>query len=137
MKLFKRTECDGTENVSLQAALRFSTVMLAALLLGMNYGQSLTPEIAGLCHTFGWCGLAFYFSLELVADQRARRQATVLQRSVERKLSWRLRADAVMASYVEEEKSHGQSSGGIESAMDSCAGLDVYLGPIGQPVLSA
>lgn len=143
MKLLTQTESDGTENASMQAALRFSTVVLAAILLGMNYGRSLPPEIASLCHTFGWCGMAFYFSLEFVADQRARKHTTVLQQSAEQRLSWRLRADAVMASHVEEERAHGansggrgESSGGIENAMDSTVGLDLYLGPTSQPVLS-
>lgn len=145
MRFLKHNDCE--ENITYQAALRFSTVILAAVLLGMNYGQNLTPDIAGLCNLFGLTGLAFYFSLELVANQRAQRQATLLQRSAERKLSRRVWADAKTALCHEEAKvtlRHSEKENNaqprpteIETAMDSSADLDAYLGPTSQPVLSA
>lgn len=145
MKLLQH---ESGENVTWQAAFRFSIVIMAAALLGMSYGRSLTPDIASLCYVFGLNGLAFYFSLELVADQRAHRQATLLQRSAERKLSRRVWGDAKTALCHEEmkkqedvkkkgEKKTEQKPLEIESAMDSTAGLEVYLGPTSQPVLSA
>lgn len=59
---------NDTENMTWQAAMRFSMMVMSSLLFGMHYGQSLPPEIGALCGSFALSGLAFYFSLELVAD---------------------------------------------------------------------
>lgn len=132
---FKNRNNDS-ENVTWQATMRFSMVVLSALLYGMHYGQSLPPEIGELCRSFALSGLAFYFSLELVADQRAQKRTRKSQHTIERKLSHRLVREDKMVAFHEAEKSGEEASERVESAMDSCADLFVYLGPTAQPVLS-
>lgn len=51
-------------------AFRFLIIVLACVLLGLGWGNSLDPSMAGICKMFGLCGLAFYFCLVLVAYQR-------------------------------------------------------------------
>lgn len=126
-----------TETMTWQAAMRFSTVVLSTLLFGMHYGQSLPPEFGELCRSLALSGLAFYFSLELVADQRTHRRTVVWQRSAERNLSRRLYREDRMAAFHEADKPSNQPSGSINSAMDSCADLAAYQGLTTQPVLSA
>lgn len=58
----------------LQFLLRFITCLLACFLLALQLRLSLPQEVANLCQFAGLNGLAFYFALELVADQRARQQ---------------------------------------------------------------
>lgn len=128
---------NDTENMTWQAAMRFSTVVLSTLLFGMHYGQSLPPEFGELCRSLALSGLAFYFSLELVADQRAHRKTLLWQRTAERTLSRRLYREDKMAEFNATDKSHEQPSGSVESAMDSCADLTAYQGPTAQPALSA
>ncbi len=65
---------------------RFNTMILATVLVVMSYSSSLPPNIARLCHLFGFCGWAFYFCLELVADQRAQRRAVASRKNAERRL---------------------------------------------------
>lgn len=128
---------NDTENMTWQAVMRFSMVVLSALLFGMYYGQSLPSEFSELCRSLALSGLAFYFSLELVADQRAHRRTLVWQCKAERALSSRLYREGRMAEFNQADKSVEQRSGSVESAMDSCADLAVFLGPTTQPVLSA
>lgn len=135
MKLSNRL--NGTENITWQAAMRFSMVVLSALLFGMHFGQSLPPEFGELCRTWALCGLVFYFSLELVADQRAQRRTLVWQRTAERTLASRLYREDRMAEFNEGDKPREQPSGNVESAMDSCADFAAFLGPTNQAVLSA
>ena len=135
VKLFNWT--DDTEHMTWQAAVRFSMVVMSSLLFGMHYGQSLPAEFGELCRLFALSGLAFYFSLELVADQRAQKHTNLSQRVAEWKLSRRLRREDKMAALFEADKSREQPLGSVESAMDSHADLAMYLGPTAQPVLSA
>lgn len=134
----KLTKCnDSTENLPWQAAMRFSMVVMSSLLFGMHYGQSLPPEIGEVCRAFAISGLAFYFSLELVANQRIHQWARVSQQVAEQKLSRRVYSEDKAISYHKSAEPDEQHSGNVESAMDSCADLAVYLGPTAQPVLSA
>jgi hypothetical protein len=135
MKL--RKWINDTGDMTWQAAMRFSMVVMSALLFGMHYGQSLPPEIGELCRLFALSGLAFYFSLELVADQRAQRRANLARDTAERKLSRRLQRKDKLGTVAEAAKPSEQGSERIESAMDSSADLAVYTGATAQPVLSA
>ena len=67
-------------------AFRFAIVILACILFGLGWGHSLTPQMAGICKMFGLCGLAFYFSLELVAYYRDQNRATLSRYSAEQRL---------------------------------------------------
>lgn len=132
----KPANCNNdSENVTWQAAMRFSMVVLSSALFGMYYGQSLPPEIGQLCWSFALNGLAFYFSLELVADQRAHRRELRSRRTAEQSLSRRLQRERNVAAHVATEKGE-QRTGTLESAMDSTADLAMFLGPTSQPVLS-
>lgn len=68
-------------------AFRFGIIVLACILFGLGWGHSLTPQMAGVCMMFGLCGLAFYFSLELVAYYRDQNRATLLRYYAEQRLS--------------------------------------------------
>lgn len=88
--------------------LRFGSLLLACVLLALHWGRSLSEEVADLCELFGICGLAFYFALELVADQRAR-AASKKQRTIglgDSRLEFRLQAEHKMARIVEHERHH-------------------------------
>ena len=139
------------ENMTWQAMMRFSMVVLSSLLFGMYCGQSVPPEIGELCRLFALSGMAFYFSLEMVADRRTHRRVLVAQYLAERKLTRQLHCEDKLVSSSKtlkatapkttniSEQSFGveQSLGNVESAMDSTADLAVYLGRTSQPVLSA
>lgn len=68
-------------------AFRFMIIILACILFGMGWGNSLDPTMAGICRMFGLCGFAFYFCLELVAYYRDQNRSRVLRWSVERRLT--------------------------------------------------
>lgn len=68
-------------------AFRFSIIILACILFGMGWGNSLDASMAGVCKMFGLCGFAFYFCLELVAYHRTQHRAKLLQWSAERRLA--------------------------------------------------
>jgi CheY-like chemotaxis protein len=63
---------------------RFTIIILACILFGLGWGNSLDPGIAGVCKMFGLCGFAFYFCLELVAYYRDRHRNRLLQWSTPR-----------------------------------------------------
>ena len=65
-------------------AFRFTIVILACILFGLGWGNSLDTDIAGVCKMFGLCGFAFYFCLELVAYHRDQHRAKLLRWSAER-----------------------------------------------------
>lgn len=65
---------------------RFGIVIVACLLFGLGWGQSLTPQMALNCKMFALCGLAFYFCLELVAYYREQNRAAIMRYAAERRL---------------------------------------------------
>jgi DNA-binding response OmpR family regulator len=67
-------------------AFRFSIVVLACVLFGMGWGNSLNSSMAGVCKMFGLCGFAFYFCLELVAYNRSQLRQKLVRWSAERRL---------------------------------------------------
>lgn len=66
-------------------AFRFTIIVLACILFGLGWGNSLDPNIAGICKMFGLCGFAFYFCLELVAYQRNQYRTSLIRWSAERR----------------------------------------------------
>jgi len=68
-------------------AFRFCIIVLACILFGLGWGNSLDASMAGVCKMFGLCGFAFYFCLELVAYHRIQHRAKLLQWSAERRLA--------------------------------------------------
>lgn len=74
-------------------AFRFTIIILACILFGMGWGNSLDATMAGICRMFGLCGFAFYFCLELVAYHRDQNRSRVLRWSAERRLEEQLDAD--------------------------------------------
>lgn len=74
----------------LNEAFRFMIVVLAGILFGMGWGNSLDPNLAGICKMFGFCGFGFYLCLQLVAHQRAQGRLKLIQLSAERRLSMHL-----------------------------------------------
>lgn len=118
--------------------MRFGTVLLSCNLLALSFGSELTVEMAKVCHLSGLVGMALYFSLELVAHHRARAHSNAVCRSSEQRLSCCLRDKSkLVTSHHEPPSSPRESaSGHIESAMDSKADFETYLGPNTQPTLS-
>ena len=116
--------------------MRFGNVLLACVLLSFSGGNSLTPQMAQVCYLFGLLGLACYFSLELVSDQRERRSSHVSSHTAEVRLSRRLRAERNVSIQNNLGSMDEPCTGIVESAMDSKAELDVYLGPSTQSTLS-
>lgn len=57
-----------------QILIRLTSFALAFLMLTLSIGWPLSREIAEVCWIAGLNGIAFYFALELVADQRARQE---------------------------------------------------------------
>lgn len=57
-----------------QIFIRLTSFAIAFLMLAMSIGWPLSREIADACWIAGLNGIAFYFALELVADQRARQE---------------------------------------------------------------
>lgn len=98
-----------------QVVLRFGTFLLACVLLALHWGRSLSQELADICQLIGLCGLAFYFALEAVADQRARQEQQKEQQDTnadgfmlgDQRLSRRLSAEKKMASIIEKERLRG------------------------------
>ena len=90
-----------------QVMLRFGTLLLACVLLALNWGRSLSPDVANMCQLFGICGLAFYFSLEMVADQRAKQEMNTNTNFLlgDHRLSQRLLGEHMMAQIAEREHS--------------------------------
>ena len=90
-----------------QVVLRFGTLLLACVLLALNWGRALSQDVANMCQLFGVCGLAFYLSLELVADQRAKQETNTNMNFYlgDHRLSQRLLAEQTMAQIVEREQS--------------------------------
>lgn len=74
----------------LNEVFRFMIVVLAGILFGMGWGNSLDPNLAGICKMFGFCGFGFYLCLLLVAHQRAQGRMKLLQLSAERRLTMHL-----------------------------------------------
>ena len=109
---------------------------LACVLLAMSAGQSLTAQMAQHCYLCGLSGMAFYFSLEYVAQQRAQAQAKAASRSAERRLARGLQTENAAAVPHRDAPSQEHTSGDIESAMDSTADLAAYVGLQTQPTLS-
>lgn len=62
-------------------------MLLACILFGLGWGNSLDSQMAGICKMFGLCGFAFYFCLELVAYHRERHRARLVKWVAERRLS--------------------------------------------------
>lgn len=87
---------------------RFISLLLSCVLLALNMGRSLSHEVANLCQLFGLCGMAFYFCLELVADQRARNElkAKTNIRAGDQRLANRLQTEQAMAVLVASERHH-------------------------------
>lgn len=69
---------------------RFMIVVLAGILFGMGWGNSLDPNLAGICKMFGYCGFGFYLCLQMVAHHRAQGRMKLLQLSAERRLAMHL-----------------------------------------------
>ncbi len=65
-------------------AFRFTIMILAGILFGLGWGNSLDSDIAGVCKMFGLCGFAFYFCLELVAYHRDQHRSKLLRWSTGR-----------------------------------------------------
>jgi hypothetical protein len=115
---------------------RFGTVLLSCNALSFSGGHFITAPVARLCYLLGLSGFAFYFVLELVADQYARWQQQSRQQSDETRLARRITIERPLAV---PPNLHAESDSGccIESAMDSHADLAVFVGPTGSPILSA
>lgn len=91
----------------MQVMLRFGTFLLACVLLALYWGRSLPHGVAEMCQLFGLCGLAFYFVLEAVADQRARKEECDSDTPycwADQRLSQRIRAEDKMACIVKGER---------------------------------
>lgn len=127
---------DESNSLSWSVTMRFGTVLMACVLLAASAGQSLTVDMANVCYSFGMLGLTSYFCLELVADQRGRRQVTRCSHDAERQLSRRLKREQRMAAQMQQVASAEHHSEKTESAMDSTADMNVYLGANSPPVLS-
>ncbi|TXT34944.1 MAG: hypothetical protein FD138_1572 [Planctomycetota bacterium] len=118
--------------------MRFMTVLLSCNLLALSCGSQLTVPMAKVCHLSGLVGLALYFSLELVAHYRVRAQSNAASRTTEQRLSCCLRDKSKIAAPHCGSPSSPQenAAGHVESAMDSKADFEAYLGPNTQPTLS-
>jgi len=82
-----RTGDEWIQNSSFRMeAFRFTIIVLAGILFGLGWGNSLDTNVAGICKMFGLCGFAFYFCLELVAYHREQHRAKLLRWSAERRL---------------------------------------------------
>ena len=88
-----------------QVTLRFGTFLLACVLWMFQFRHGLPQAVASVCQLFSLCGMAFYFSLELVASQRALQAVKPNFNLGDRRLSFRIRAETKMASLVERERS--------------------------------
>jgi hypothetical protein len=101
-----RLDSEKSAHAPGQVTLRFGSLLLACLLLALNGGRSLSSDVANMCQFFGICGLAFYFSLELAAGQRAKQEmdTTTYFRLGDHRLSQRLRAEHLMAQIAEREQ---------------------------------
>ncbi|MFM9964612.1 MAG: hypothetical protein ACKV2Q_25695 [Planctomycetaceae bacterium] len=132
----RKTRHDSADHLPWSVTLRFGSVLLGCVLLAMSAGATLTPQIAKLCYLFGLNGIAFYFCLELAADYRTKHWMDANSRFAEQRLAHRLHAEnrvAQINAYLQAEEN---STGKIESAIDSQADLAVYLGRPSQPTLS-
>lgn len=127
---------DSADHLPWSVTLRFGSVLLACVLLAMSVGATLTPQIANLCYLFGLNGIAFYFCLELAADYRTKKWRNDSSRFAEHRLSRRLDAESRAAQLNAHTLPTEQSTGRIESAIDSQADFAVYLGRQSQPTLS-
>jgi hypothetical protein len=89
-----------------------------------------------VCYLFGLTGMACYFCLELVAEQRERRHNSLQCQNVEKRLSMHLRGkDSVSRNHQQPPKKQSDS-GTVESAMDSSVDMEFFLPPVSQPTLS-
>ncbi len=133
MKLHVRN--DIAENLPWPVTMRFGTVLLSCVLLAMSCGPELTAAMAKHCYLCGLCGLAFYFSLEFVAQQRAHSQARAAARAAEKRLSRRMQTQKLIDEF-HRDSAVAEVLGDIESAMDSKADFETYVGLQTQPTLS-
>ncbi|MBC7815837.1 MAG: hypothetical protein IAG10_02940 [Planctomycetaceae bacterium] len=134
MKQFTRN--NAADNLPWPVTMRFGNVLLSCVLLALSAGHSLPPHIAGLCYLFGLSGLAFYFCLELVANRRSQQRSQAASAVAAERLTRRLRAEKAVAVPDRDTTSAEHTTGDIESAMDSKADFDVYVGLQTQPTLS-
>ena len=133
MKLHVRN--DIADNLPWPVTMRFGTVLLSCVLLAMSCGPELTAAMAKHCYLCGLSGMAFYFSLEFVAQQRAHLQARAAARSAEKRLSRRMQTQKRIEE-CHRDSSAAEVRGDIESAMDSKADFETYVGLQTQPALS-
>jgi len=132
-----KTRTATKDDLPFAVTLRFGALLLACVLLALSGGHSLTTNIANVCYLFGLSGLAFYFCLEFTANQRIQSQANAARNSAEQRLSRRMRIETKAALLHQQESAPQEpSAGSIESAMDSQADLDTFLGMPTQPTLS-
>lgn len=92
-----------------QILIRLTSFALAFLLLAISIGWPLSQQLADVCWIAGLNGIAFYFALELVADQRARQEQQALLATNtgidlgEQRLSYRLYEEQRLAKIREAE----------------------------------
>ena len=132
----RSTGNDIADNLPWPVTMRFGTVLLSCVLLALSCGPELTAAMAKHCYLCGLFGFACYFSLEFVAHQRCQAHARSASRSSERRLARRMRLEQAVAASQQASASHQQPTGEIESAMDSQADFDVFVGLQTQPTLS-
>lgn len=66
---------------------RFTILLLAAVLICLDWGRSLPAELTDYFSLVGLAGMAMYISLEFVAISRASRQAQTLRCAAEVRLA--------------------------------------------------
>lgn len=98
-------DCSLASAHSLQQILaRLINFAIAFLLLALSIGWPLSQKTADVFWMLGLNGLAFYFAMELVADQRARQEQQALLDTNERlalgdrRLSSRLLEEQILAN---------------------------------------
>ena len=87
-----------------QVTLRFGTFLLACVLWAFQFRHDLPQMVANLCQLFGLCGLAFYFCLELAANQQAQQEVQPVVNFGDHRLSLRLHAETKMARIIKNER---------------------------------
>lgn len=99
--------CPQESARSLQGILiRLTTFLLACVLLALQMCNVLSQEDANICRFVGFNGIAFYFALELVADQRANKEQLVTSAGFalgDQRLAFRLFEEQRLAKIRESE----------------------------------
>jgi hypothetical protein len=129
-----RSTCIDDE-LPIFVTMRFSTVLLSCIALAFSAGHHFSARFAQFSYFSGLVGLALYFCLELVADQRSRNHRRSRCVCDERRLSRRLTIERTPVRSLSEVLS-ATAELGVEPAMDSQADLETYRGRQTQPTIS-